>query len=258
MQLLPSSDLATIVKHFLILEADIHGIVDHRLFSDGNSGMAFHYGDPFISNNTRSFIYGQITKFHNIISAGKVRMLVVVFHPYGAHSLLKMPAKELTDSIIPLKDLWGNDADILEDKIQHDHAGRIAHIETFLRQKIKQAPDGLVKSAVSLINSHRGLISMKELSASVDVNERTLERKFLQNIGVSPKHFSNTIRLQYFLKSLKKKSSLTSLAYECGYYDQAHLIREFKKNVGITPNKYIAANPLAVNFIQLSDLYNSR
>lgn len=262
MQLLPSRGLSNIVKHFLILESDTSNVIDHRFFPDGNSGMIFHYGDPFIDvplqlKHPRSFVYGQISRFHNVISNGRIGILVVVFQPYGAHSLLNIPAHELTDTIISLQDLWGSEINILEESIVHanNNLDRINLIEQFLIKKLRKAPDVIIEKAVDVVYQHHGLISMGQLTGHMQMNERLLERKFRENIGISPKNFAGTIRLQYFLKLLRNKSAdtnLTNLAYECGYYDQAHLIREFRKHVGITPGKYISAvNLMAVNFIQI-------
>ncbi|SEV87951.1 transcriptional regulator, AraC family [Chitinophaga sp. YR573] len=262
MQLLPSPVLSNIVKHFLILESDTNVATDHRFFPDGNSGMTFHFGDPFIDGplqikHPRSFVYGQISKFHNVISNGRIGILVVVFQPYGAYSLLNIPAHELTDTIISLQDLWGSEVNILEESILHanNNLDRISLIEKFLIKKLHKTPDVIIEKAVNVVYQHHGLISMGQLTGHMQIGERLLERKFRENIGISPKNFAGTIRLQYFLKLLRNKSSdtnLTKLAYECGYYDQAHLIREFRKQVGITPGKYIsAANLLAVNFIQI-------
>lgn len=201
MQIPPSAHLSHIVKHFLVLEYDRHEQAALRLFSDGHPGMIIHYGQPFIQQDGTTgtpqpigFLYGQVSKFHNVMAGGHIGLLAVVFQPYGIHALLGFPVCRLTD----------------------------------------------------------GSISMKQLANTLNASERTLERKFRDTIGLSPKHFAGVIRLRYFLKAIHNKNSLTSLAYECGYHDQAHLIREFKKTVGLSPLKYRSATlPLAVNFIRL-------
>ncbi len=75
-----------------------------------------------------------------------------------------------------------------------------------------------------------GLIKINELANQVFVSKRQLERIFLDEIGIRPKDFTKIIRFQKIL-SIKQKDkgmSLTSLAYEGGYSDQAHFIRDFK------------------------------
>lgn len=267
MQLLPSPYLSNIVKHFLILESDEDGIADHRLFPDGNPGMVFHYGDPFCQyaagtmlpfTHPRSFIYGQVSKFQHIVSAGKTGMLIVVLQPDGLHALLGIPAYELMDAIVSLQNIWGRAAKELEAKVLNisDNLLRIQLIEDFLLKKRNKCNphDTTVKNSLHLIYQHHGQLQVNELTKHLQISERQLERTFRENIGITPKHFSNIIKLHYFLKTLQRKSSaenLTQLVYECGYYDQAHLIRAFKKNVGLTPRQYLfKTHLLAVNFIQ--------
>jgi AraC-like DNA-binding protein len=254
MQIKPSPSLSHIIKHFLILEGDGGGIANHRMFPDGNPGLVFHYETPF-QNQPRSFLYGQLTHFHDITPANKIGVLIVVFQPYGAYSLLGIPAHELTDLIIPLQDIWGTSN--VEDTIlnAHNNAIRINLIEALVLKQQQPSQDNLIKQTIREIYSSHGLSTVAELCKLTHTTERNLERKFREQIGISPKNFSSTIRLQYFLKLLRTQSNktLTTLAYESGYYDQAHLIREFKKQSGITPKNYLSkAYPLAVNFIRFS------
>ncbi|MNR03044.1 DNA-binding transcriptional activator FeaR [compost metagenome] len=264
MQVLPSPHLSNIVKHFLLIENDHQGLMEHHFFPDGNSGMVFHFGDPFLQH-PESFIYGQVSKFRRIQSKGKIGMLIVVFQPHGAHMMLAMPANELNDQIISLSELWGSGARILQDQMLNapDHRSRIAIIETFLTNKLSTclSIDPLIQQSLDLIYTNRGLSPISELYKTLQISERQLERKFKENIGISPKYFSNIIRLQFFLKLYRTtsvKKNLTEIAYESGYYDQAHFIREFRKRVGLSPGQYIfKTNRLAVNLVQLTPLLSS-
>jgi len=81
-----------------------------------------------------------------------------------------------------------------------------------------------------------------------------LERQFRAHVGLTPKQFLRTMRFQYLLKCIQQTpdTSLTRLAYETGYYDQAHFIHEFKQLAGITPTQYLTQTRLlAINFMQL-------
>ncbi len=85
-----------------------------------------------------------------------------------------------------------------------------------------------------------GQLQVYELSKQININRRQLERKFSSTIGLSPKQLSKTIRLQATLKMLLNKqfTSLTALAYEGDYYDQAHFIKDFKEFTGLTPKEF--------------------
>ncbi|MCK7560040.1 helix-turn-helix domain-containing protein [Chitinophaga sedimenti] len=69
---------------------------------------------------------------------------------------------------------------------------------------------------------------------------RQLERHFNTHIGITPKEYSNIIRFQHALSKIKMqahKSSLLDIAFECGYYDHAHLTNDLRKNTGYAPSQ---------------------
>lgn len=96
-------------------------------------------------------------------------------------------------------------------------------------------------------------LAIDELSHKMNVNRRQLERKFSSVIGLSPKQLSKIIRLQSTLKMLLKDefTSLSALAYEGNYYDQAHFIKDFKEFTGLTPKEFYADN------LKMSSLFYS-
>ncbi|WP_371742467.1 DUF6597 domain-containing transcriptional factor [Mucilaginibacter sp. SG564] len=265
MQIPPSPHLSHIVKHYLLLENDFGGQLNYRLFSDGNPGMVFYFKSPMVEQtegqvyaHSRSFVYGQITQYKNLKSTGKLGILVVVLQPYGINALLGMASVELNDCRIKLNELFKTDGADLEDRVLNavDIKSKVGHIEAFISAKLAnvQYPDKILTAALKLIDSHRGNIIISNLLEVLPITEKQLERRFNQYIGISPKRFSATVKLQYFLKSLQNSSPGTRIAdaaYESGYYDQAHLNNHFKKNIGITPSAYKANKLLAINFMQV-------
>ena len=267
MQLPPSFLVSSIVKHYLILKNEKDAESTYRLFSDGNPGIVFHLRDPLVANydqyferpQPRSFLYGQITHFNDVKSAGQLDMLIVVLQPNAIHALLDLPATELSNATISLSDLFGRAGTELEDQVLNakDSLGAIKTIEQLLLKKINEhdRTDVIVQEALHLIYKDHGMISVFDLLQKLPVTERQLERKFKQQIGTGPKKFIDIIKFQHFLKSLQKWSPDTKLAnviYDCGYYDQAHLNNCFKKSAGITPLQYKTQhNLLAINFMQV-------
>lgn len=260
--------LTHIVKHFLIVENDCVAHTRLRMFSDGNTGMVFNLGDPLLllsqDESIREilpavFVYGQLGHFQNIQTTGKVNILIVVFQPFGISSFLHCAASELKNRIITLDPFFGNSISLLSDQLlsQTRILDRIQLIEQFLMREPANGDTGkntLVCQAIYLIKQHHGNFPMNTLIATLNVSERKLQRTFEEHVGVSPKHFSNISRVQYFLKLLRKNpgESKTRLTYEAGFYDQAHLIREMKNISGFTPGQYInQSNLLAANFLQI-------
>ena len=269
MQLPPSNGLSHIVKHYLILECDKNIQLNFRLFTDGNPGMVFHFKEPLVQctgnslagcSQPASFVYGQITEYNDLQSAGRLKMLVVVFQPYSIFTLLHIAAYELNNSLIKLRDLFGQEASGLEEQLLHEQSTShiIAVVEKFLLKKSQYArtPGDAFCEALYLIYKYKGDITIEGLLEQLPVTERQLERKFREHIGISPKRFSDITRFQHFLKLFRNqqpKQKVSDAIYESGYYDQSHLNNYFRKTTGITPLQYRFEHQLlANNFMQLS------
>ncbi|WP_431214689.1 helix-turn-helix domain-containing protein [Puia sp. P3] len=131
----------------------------------------------------------------------------------------------------------------------------IGIVEDFFRKlSSERSLDGnsLVAASLQLIQKNNGMIAVGQLAEGLGCHKRRLERQFMNAVGLSPKRFCNIVRAHAFLKHLPEGESLTGYAYESGYYDQAHLIREFKQMTGLTPSQYLKKTvPLAVNFLRM-------
>ena len=94
----------------------------------------------------------------------------------------------------------------------------------------------------------KGNASINAILKSDLTKRRQLERKFINQIGISPKQLGKVIRLQTALKLLLNQQSenLTQIAYESEYYDQAHFIHDYKTFAGLTPTAVLKAGNLVV------------
>jgi AraC-like DNA-binding protein len=270
MQVPPSIELSGFIRHYLFLSIGVDGRYGAgnssgklRLFSDGSSGIVFNSGPTLFLDSLplpAAFCYGQITKYREISCQGSAQLVIIVFHPHGLNRLLNVPAFELNDKVIPLTDLFGGVGLALQGAIAAADklTVKLDHIEVFFRKiasEHRAADDPLVTTALHLIQRHRGLLTIQQLTGMIGCHSRQLERKFNTVIGLSPKHFCNIVRTLGFVKSLQSaapRPNLTRSAYDSGYYDQAHLIREFRKITGLTPSQYFKqSEPLAVNLLRL-------
>ncbi|WP_306621891.1 helix-turn-helix domain-containing protein [Chryseobacterium ginsenosidimutans] len=270
MQILPALELSGFIKHYLFVETKTETTKKLRLFSDGNMGLVFSFKNKMIKQFSLlnipaylpdSFVYGQIKSYRDLYCNGETSLMIVVFHSYGLHALLGMSSTELIDGIVETENLFGSAATSLFDKLaSHDKLDeRIIILDNFFRSVLKKRPlllQASVTASIQFILENKGITSVKQLTDLTGCNERKLERIFMEHLGIGPKKFTNIVKLHIFLKYLKTKfetSSLTTISYEAGYYDQPHLIREFKKYTGLTPSQYLKhANLLAVNFLELT------
>lgn len=262
MQVSPSIALSGFIRHYLFLNMDGNATEKLRLFSDGSSGIVLNSHQTLFLDSLPlppAFCYGQITEYKEISCQGPTRLVIIVFHPDGLNRLLHVPASQLNDEVIPLTDLFNGAGRALQSAIAG--AGELSVqldcIEGFFRKMINHRPTGdpLVVTALNLIQENKGILTIRELTGIIGCQSRQLERKFSTAIGLSPKQYCNIVRTLGFVKSLRRaasKPNLTRSAYDSGYYDQAHLIREFRKVTGLTPSQYVKqAEPLAVNLLRL-------
>lgn len=269
MQILPKKELTPFIRHYLFLDSRDAGIAKCRLFTDGNPAMVLSLKHTLLAANREGredyplpdfFIYGQIDDFKDIYSLD-LSLVLVVFQPNGLHRLLDISATEIRNQIIPAVDFFGcNGIELREKLIEAKATGqRVQLLNDFFSGIVcSKSPveDMIVSASLDLIFKQRGIVSMSNLTRYTGYTERHIERKFLEAIGMTPKKFSNIVRLHGFLRQLTTdatRESLTMMSYEYGYSDQAHLINQFKKTTGITPREYKKLpGKFASNFIQLS------
>jgi len=251
----PHPDLAAFVKLYWELEvpADMEA-EKQRVLPDGSLEMAFILADDvkrYTSESEytiqpRAMIIGQITEPYFVQPAGEVLSFSVSFYPYGFANFVDKSISELANNDTPLQEVFGEqEASALERQIVEakDTAGRIKVVEAFLLGKLAESAtiDRVVKSTVDCLFETQGRQSISKVLNEQPTSRRNLERKFRQQVGMSPKQLSKVARLQAVLETLLNKGSesLTQIAYENDYYDQAHFNKDFKEFTGNKPKSFL-------------------
>lgn len=253
----PCAELQPFIKCYWTLLAPQEAAPQkQRIVPDGCMEMIFHCGDLYKQYledggyliQPRSFVFGQITQALDIEPTGESAIFSVRFEPDGFTAFAAMPVGQMENRAVPLKELFGEEGISLENDILSATTteDRISIVEAFLLRKLI-TPESVrewIKSSVEMIMRLNGQVSVDELSDSLQVHRRQLERKFSTMIGLSPKQLSKIIRLQAALRILSAQNAenLTSVAYEGNYYDQAHFIKDFKEFTGVSPKQFYADN----------------
>lgn len=193
-----------------------------------------------------SFVFGPATRRFEILLEGQGEVFGTKFRPGGYFPWLRAPVSTLTDGRRPLTSLFGDEASALEAAVlaTPTDEGRRARVEAALRARLPP-PDPLaveIAGVVALALEDSRLRRVEELAARAGLPPRTLQRRFQQYVGVSPKWVLRLFRLHEAAEVVASRHDVdfASLAAELGYHDQAHLIRDFKAQVGRTPTAYAA------------------
>ncbi len=179
-----------------------------------------------------------------------VRVFGVRFMPFAFAGAFPVPPNRLNDSVYELTRLF--DLSVPErNLIRSVTETALIEEKIFLCEKLiihllrnEFFIDQNFRAQVNYILDRRGLIRIRDLFGAFGTSKVTLHKHFLNKMGLSPKKVSRIWRLNYFLQLQKDNPhyNLTEIALEAGYYDQAHLIREFKAFFHHHPGPFFRGN----------------
>lgn len=249
-------ELAPFVKNLILMEDAQPGYHDIPTYADGFPGIMYSETDqvailkPANKPLSEFFLYGQTIKPIILSIPGPYKAIVLQLYPFAAKLLLGVDPKELNDQCFDLLQIKEVDT---QSTLRQLHEARhlpaqIDLINTYLKDLVKVSasnPDHRIKMAVNIILNSKGKITVKELREQLFIGERTLERHFSSEVGMTPKQFARIIQFNFSLNKLAEKDymSLSDLSYESGFADQSHFIRTFKQFVGKTPKEFLSQLP---------------
>jgi AraC-like DNA-binding protein len=170
--------------------------------------------------------------------AGPASIIGVRFRPGGVGQLLGMPVQELTGRTISADSLGLRGLDNISTWREAETA--------ILGQECGDA-DPMVDEAARLLCR---LPDVGAVASWLGVSTRQLERRFKSRVGMSPKHFARIARFQRVFRAVEVSGTgWVDAAAKCGYYDQAHLIRDFRDLAGQAPAHLLAGDDLARHFM---------
>ena len=172
----------------------------------------------------------------------------VNFTLLGAFRFLNITMSDIANRVLDLGDLLGDAAAVrLADSLQDaaDWPARFDVMDRFLLERLRQgrpmSPD--VAWALKTLQASRGARTIGALSRDLSCSRKTLIQRFHAQIGLSPKSVANILRFSHAVERIPAadEESWADLAIACGYYDQAHFNRDFRRFSGRTPREFRAA-----------------
>ena len=165
----------------------------------------------------------------------------VSFKPGGAAPFFALPSQELRDSHVELGTLWGRDGALLRERLLEAPSPQAALrcVEALLLERAVRPLeiDKLVDFAIGALD--RG-VPVQRLTAALGMTPNRFIRQFRDAVGLTPKRFARVRRFGRVLDAIEAGLPIawSALAADCGYFDQAHLIHEFREFSGMNPTGY--------------------
>ncbi|MER7761693.1 AraC family transcriptional regulator [Streptomyces sp. NPDC097619] len=177
---------------------------------------------------------------------GRQEVIRLEFTPLGAYRLLALPMRELTNLVLRLDSVLGTEADLLVERLAatSDWDLRFDLLDAVLLGRLDRgpAPAPEVDRAWHLLSASAGAVPVAGLAEEVGWSRGHLVRRFTEQVGLSPKTAARVLRFRRAAEMLAGGTvGLAELSAACGYYDQAHLSREFRALAGITPGRMTTA-----------------
>jgi AraC-like DNA-binding protein len=203
----------------------------------------------------RTFVAGLHDTWVDSTTDGRSTGVQVNLTPIGGYMLLGMPMSEITHRVIDVEDLLGTQAHDLGERLNAagDWHARMDIIDALLEERLKAARPAspAVAWAWKQLAVSGGNASIGSLAEHVGWSRKHMINRFREQIGLPPKTAGRILRFNRVLRFVARGSEMTwaSIAMACGYYDQAHLIRDFKDFSGETPTVLLAGDALARHFL---------
>lgn len=172
---------------------------------------------------------------------GNVDSFAIFLQPSALWTLFRVPSSLVMDTYYDIDDVLGPPVAELWDILTETptFTERVSAAEVFLgRHAVAPTSHTAVTAAATLLARRGGRITIPSLASTFNMSVRQMERSFLHEIGITPKHFARVARFQWALDARVKQPDRTWLdvATASGYHDQMHLVHDFHALGGLPPN----------------------
>ncbi|MHB8313019.1 MAG: helix-turn-helix domain-containing protein [Candidatus Dormibacteria bacterium] len=250
----PGPDLQGLVDHFWAVQWDLPEGVVHRqrVLTHPAANLSVGHPDALIgpgaSGSLEARLNGVARSLTTRTLVGRGFAVAAMTTPGGLGAFIKGPASQFTDRVVALGDAIKVDegrllADIGE---RPDEPARVALLAAALQESVDplRAPASrLVAEVARLAETDRSVRRLRDLSSRAGIGQRTLQRMFMSEAGVTPMWVVRRYRLLEAAETVRagERVAWAEVAADLGYSDQAHLIHDFRGALGETPAAYGAA-----------------
>ncbi len=268
----PDKSLFDFVLCYFIWEGQAEKAIDIESPPSALCSLVFNLAEPYFISNSKydkqkvpkTFVTGQAIKNYTLHLHGEIKIIGAVLKPVGLFHFFNIPMYNLTGERVDFSVIDPDQSESLFKKIKmvSTDVDRIKFIEDYLLKLLQSANNatGDIISAANEIYEQRGQNNVSEIMEEVLMSRRSFERRFLNEVGVSPKVYAKIRRFGYTCKLMagKRDVNLMDVLCEGGYYDQSHFIKDFKYFSGRTPRIYVKTNTELDNYLDHISVVEAR
>lgn len=245
-----------IFRPSMVLSSYVDGIWDYEnltgeqnsvlsILPDTASYLCFLYQDPLQTTHrhgrysTRSGLAGFQSFRNDLGGEGRISGVSARLTAWGLNVFRRGIVADCAERRVDCRDIFPRHT---VERIEEDLAklilaeDRVQYIQQFLLSILDpHEQDNSVQQACRIIHHARGNCSISALARQLGLGKRTLERRFFNHIGATPKKYARVIRLRHAILQRSSHSSWAEVAQEVGYYDQSHMIHDFMELYGYSP-----------------------
>jgi AraC-like DNA-binding protein len=261
----PASPLSAYVSCLWYSEGFAGTHARERLLPNGEAGIVFDLRErefrgsagEGVALDAPAVFCGARTDSFVLETSAQERVIGIQFRAGGALPFLAMPACAIAEGMYALEDAWGLEAALLRERLLEARGLRAMFeiLERALMERFERcyALHPVVSFAVGQLSRAQDAARVADVTAQIGMSARRFGDLFREQTGLTPKAFHRVRRFQQVLERLRERRDehWASLAADCGYYDQAHFIHDFRRFAGMTPGEYLLVATPHLNHLPL-------
>lgn len=202
---------------------------------------------------------GPHSEYFVIDTAQQTSVAGIHFKPGGGFVFVRPPAGEFHNSHVGLDDVWGGAACEMRERLLEAKGSdeKFCVMEDCLIDRLTRPParHPAVDYALDHFHGRAGTQTVSQVTEQIGLSPRRFIQLFSDQVGYTPKLFCRIRRFQEVLKSIHRLRNVdwAGVALSCGYFDQAHFVRDFRAFSGINPTSYLATHTEHLNHVPIRD-----
>ncbi|NQU35372.1 MAG: AraC family transcriptional regulator [Bacteroidetes bacterium] len=246
----PHPCLDKIVDYYWI---EKNGRSSVKILPDGTTSIIFNLGSSINISDANGYhrglsdnlIIGTHKKYYLIDEKKDNHLIGIKFKQGGAYHFFKIPMMKFSNKIINLHDVLNGESEklrgLLVGAISSEEVKKVLDYYLLIKVDMLTGVSDIVDFAIKKVKANGSPSLIKNLCDTANISNKHLITLFNEKIGLSPtliQRLNKFIKVIETIQNRKKELSWPQVAYECNYYDQAHLINDFKSFSGVSPKTY--------------------